>query len=388
MSQLNSLTLHTQWATRPADERYADLPSMLFDARAEFDSSRQFTIDLAKLEAVRVDVPAAGTRPGAYSFGLAPLQTTSGVYVPADPALLTHWSFGQLAARISAPASYLRTLSPALAAGCINEGMRQFGELEAQLYSYRGPEGGRAIIRAATSDKYSRIPDWAIIEALIPLVESGQWEIHCAYPQGDFGGELSPVAGWRSDRDMTIFLVSKDRITDPSSTEGLSRLIVIRNSEVGSASLTVSLALLRYVCGNCILHGLKVIAEIQRRHVGGDILRTWRRQIVHTADSYARHSTTAETELIARAHSKALGASTDEAIALLFDARVLAKSTINQAIDMASRTEPGNPLSVWNVAQGVTRLSQFTPYADARIDLDRAVPKILAYADRTDLPRA
>lgn len=165
-------------------------------------------------------------------------------------------------------------------------------------------------------------------------------------------------------------------------------MIVIRNSEVGSASLTVSLALLRYVCGNCILHGLKVIAEIQRRHVGGDIMRTWRRQLETTARTYAAHSTAAEVDLIARANSKALASTTDDAIALLFNARVLAKSTIADAIDLASRTETGNPLSVWNVAQGVTRLSQQTTYADARLELDRAVPKILAYADRTDLPRA
>lgn len=386
MSALHSMTLHEQWKTRAADERYETLAAMFSDARAEYDLSRQFTIDLRRLEAVAA--PALGGS----TFALAPVGAGAEA---VDPALLTHWSFGQLSARIGAPAAYLRSLSPALAAGCINEGMRQHAELEAQIYTFRRPavdaSAGadvRAVVRAATSDRYSRIPDWAILETLGPLVEGGAWAIHSAYPQGDFGGVKTPVAGWRSDRDMTVFLVSKDRIADPSSSEGLSRLIVVRNSEVGAASLTVSLALLRYVCGNCILHGLKVVAEITRRHLGGDILRTWRRQIENTADTYGRMSTSAETDLIARASSRALAASSDDAIALLFGAKVLPKSTINAAIDMASRTEPGNPLSVWNVAQGVTRLSQREAFADARLELDRAVPKILAYADRTDLPRA
>ena len=37
----------------------------------------------------------------------------------------------------------------------------------------------------------------------------------------------------------------------------------------------------------------------------------------------------------------------------------------------------GSPRSPWGMANGVTRLSQITPYADARNNLDMAAGKIL-----------
>src|SRR5439155_14156253 len=71
------------------------------------------------------------------------------------PATFTHWSFGQLSARAGAPADYLRSLPPTLAAQNLNYGLcNRPPEGNAQLLFHAD---GSLVLRAFTSDKYSRI---------------------------------------------------------------------------------------------------------------------------------------------------------------------------------------------------------------------------------------
>ncbi len=94
-----------QWSTRPADQRFASLQE-LFDqtlAYAKIAGEKLMSVAELRAEAVDGDVRIVGKR--------------------SNPAMLTHWSFGQLANKIGAPASYLRDLPATLACQNLNHGL-------------------------------------------------------------------------------------------------------------------------------------------------------------------------------------------------------------------------------------------------------------------------
>ena len=148
---------HRQWATRPADERFSSLQS-LYDATKHYaDSAKERTdvrVDTLRVENVEGDVELLGR---------------GGI-----PAKLTHWAFGQLCARIGAPASYLRELPATLAAQNLNHGLAQrvLDAKDATVNLLFHLNGGY-ILRALTSDRYERIWNHEVAERLLDLQSQG-----------------------------------------------------------------------------------------------------------------------------------------------------------------------------------------------------------------------
>ncbi len=92
-----------QWATRPDEERFTSLPAMLAAAEYSRQCSRQAVVSSRRLQAVPTDDNRGILIEGPNGHGYAP----------------THFSFGQLATLVQAPAGYLRTLPAPMAADCI-----------------------------------------------------------------------------------------------------------------------------------------------------------------------------------------------------------------------------------------------------------------------------
>ena len=72
-----------------------------------------------------------------------------------------------------------------------------------------------------------------------------------------------------------------------------------------------------------------------------------------------------------------LGTSKDEVLDLLFGKGILPRRTLGAAYDKAAEFVdvdcPGcSPNSAWGFVQGLTRLSQETAFADARVEMDTA----------------
>ena len=135
------------------------------------------------------------------------------------------WPVGRNA---DAPASYLRTLPPDLAASCINNGLAKYEGQDVQFLVER--DNGRTTMRAMTT-AYSRLWNADVVRALKPATEAG-WMIPPARPvrddprsrpatlsdivpgQDSFGlavkvGDLvAPGACFASDRDMFALLVN------------------------------------------------------------------------------------------------------------------------------------------------------------------------------------
>lgn len=91
----------SEWFSRPDDERFLSLSDLAHAVRdrAEHSRTRIVETNLIHVEANRAD-------------GERLLLFLPGAKAPVAP---THWSFGQLASQIGAPAAYLRQLPAALA---------------------------------------------------------------------------------------------------------------------------------------------------------------------------------------------------------------------------------------------------------------------------------
>ena len=91
----------SEWFSRPADERYLSLNELARTVRDRTDRSRTRVVEsaLIHVEANRAD-------PERLALVLPGSET---------PVAPTHWSFGQLASQVGAPAAYLRQLPAALA---------------------------------------------------------------------------------------------------------------------------------------------------------------------------------------------------------------------------------------------------------------------------------
>ena len=86
----------SEWFSRPADERYLSLSELARAVRDRADRSRTRVV-----ESALIHVEANRSDPERLALILPGTDT---------PIAPTHWSFGQLASLVGAPAAYLRQL--------------------------------------------------------------------------------------------------------------------------------------------------------------------------------------------------------------------------------------------------------------------------------------
>lgn len=366
-----NLIMHNQWRTRPADERFATLAGLAAELHRQNTGAAEATIPT---DALRV-IPINSGRDG--------LALTRG---NGAGAMLTHWSTQQLCTIAHAPSAYLRTLPGELAAECLNESLQaQPRDSHKLLIVPNGPDADLAqpdgrIVRAITSPGYSRIMTEKIVRKLMELQQQYPgWKAPMVYPNGDFGGEMSPCVGFAGDRDAYVCLIDDEyRIDAPGEPGGLSRGIIVVNSEVGAKRLDVILFLCEFVCGNFIIWGFKQIAQLSMRHYGDKIRREWSYGIANVFADYARSSAREEQEKINHAAAKQLGAKKEEVIDLVFSKFNVGKKNAEDAYQLAEQYGQ-NPRSSWGMVHGLTRLSQMSAYADSRVEMDQAAAKILDF---------
>ena len=92
----------SEWFSRPDDERFLSLGDLARSVRGRSDRSRTRVVETALIH-----VEANRNDPERLALMLP------GAEAPVTP---THWSFGQLASQVGAPAAYLRQLPAPLAA--------------------------------------------------------------------------------------------------------------------------------------------------------------------------------------------------------------------------------------------------------------------------------
>ena len=368
----NITTAASQYANRPADERFGTVPAFLAACNADKAASMEADRALRDLRPVVVD-------------GTVRLQGPKG-----NPAALTHWSFGQLARTVGAPAGYLRELPADLTAQCLQHGISTTPDgSDARLLVKRGTTGDLTI-RALTSTSYGRLWDADVYGMVAQQIMGNdpQWQLPPTWKQ-DASGQPLREGAYRGDRDSFLIVCNGGSIVeDPSAMQSgpgsdrggaMYRALMISNSEVGSRSLTIESVLYRYICGNHILWGATMDRRFRRRHVG-QITRQAAAEIGRFAWQFS-HASVARDEALIRGMIQHEVAQTDDAIVSQLRAWGATQEQAASALQQATQFER-NPRSYWGIANGLTRASQETPYQDDRYALDKLAGEVLARAAR------
>jgi hypothetical protein len=364
-------TLHSQWASRPDDQRFvtmADLHSFLVKVR---DNSKTAVVSTRALQVQ----PVANDPKG--------LQ----VHVNSDrlPAVLapTHWAFGQLCSLTgingtpAAPAAYLRSLHPNLAADCLNWGLQVVRDAEdVGLLAY---ENGGSMLTAATGPKYGRIWNATIAASVMHNLDLSVWGV-----PGVFGRPLDQVTKdnttlYTSDRDMFIFLCDEThRVAVPNRRDGkgteLYRGFYLRNSEHGACRLEVVTMYYDGICGNRYIWGAEEVQEFSIIHRAAAPDR-FVEECVPALQRYANAPTGGITRAIEDARKDRLGDKVQDFLAKRFGPQIGAK------IEQAHLVDEGRPIeNRWDALVGATAYARQIKYQDARTTFEAEAGKLLQAA--------
>lgn len=383
----NLYAASSQWASRPADERFWTLQDLHAACVASRDGS------------ATAQVAAKDLRLEANGPTLALIGQTG------TPAQLTHYAFGQLARSIQAPADYLRELPTNIAADAMNAGLARFAPTMSER-NVLFHKNGALTVRAIVSEVYERVWNADVCRFLLKLGEEG-WKAPAGRHPGIAGvqsriatdadilpGQINIHAGdaiapsglYASDHDMFAFLVSPDHIIEDGAGGALMRGCFFRNSEVGDGSLVVTFFRMQNVCGNHIVWGAEGVHEIRVRHVGADPMR---KALAGFEGELRRFSDSApeEERMIHSARRMVLGHTKEEVLdAIIKYARghslPIARKRVDEAYEITAKHEDwyGSPRTLWGVVAGLTHGSQSTGYADQRNDVDRAAGQLLNMA--------
>jgi hypothetical protein len=385
-----------QWSTRPADQRFWTIEDAHQFCKGYADTASENVIDFGRASLVQ------------HNGNLA-LSTGHG----SQPLTMTHWSFGQLARMAGAPAEYLRKLPAPLAAQCLESGLDNHFKGRDEFDKVGLVHGGETpVVRALTSDKYTRFWNHQVFDRLGQLQSQG-WRVPPARPSGMSdvtrvateddcldvrmaglgikpGDLIAPAGIYASDHDMFAFMVNEDvRISD-GTDGGLSRGFFISNSEVGASALKMTLFYYRHVCGNHIVWGAENVLDVNVRHIG-DVEGRFTVEVEGSVGKYLAASAKEDESRIRRAKEMILGKNATELLDGIFQLTgrkrrhglpdALNLQIVDVAIEQAEQhPEDGNPLSLWGFAQGLTRVSQSYGWADRRNAIDAAAGQLLALA--------
>lgn len=365
-----------QWASRPDDQRFTSLDDMLAHTRHQKEISRASVIPSRTLEAVPVEDDE---------------HKALAIVARGDIATPSHWSFGQLASQVGAPAGYLRSLPAPLAAANLNYGIfkRPVEDIGVMV---RGD--GALELAAVTGPRYGRIWNADVVQSLRSRFGNGI-DGDFTVP-GEFGKAVDVTKRnttlYASDRDMFVFLADeKNRIEVPGrrsmiggSTGEMSRGFFVWNSEVGSATLGIATFLFDYVCSNRIVWGAQGYEEIKIMHFASAPHR-WLEEVAPAIESYANKSTDSITKAITDARAARIEG--DKLDDFLKRQKIGSGKTLTRAqvegIKSAHMAEEDRPIeNLWDITVGMTAYAKGIKHQDERITLERAAGKIMAAASK------
>lgn len=365
----------TQWSSRPDDQRFTSLDDILAFTRAQREASRSLAVSSRRIEARPIEVEE-----GKIARGLAVMGPDGAATLP------THWAFGQLAARVSAPAGYLRQLPSDIAADAINYGLAHRGieDVGALLRMNGGPAPELA---ALTGPNYGRVWNADVVGALQAKFGdgiTGDWTV-----PGEFGQAVEVSKAnttlYASDRDMFVFLADEQhRIEVPNRRNGqpgsLARGFFVWNSEVGSTTLGLATFLFDYVCCNRMVWGAQDFQEVRVRHTVSAPDK-FLEQVQPALVAYANSKASGVQDAIMAAQAAKIG-DKDEVTEFLVKRRRFS-ATQAQAINLAHQAEEGRPIeTLWDATVGITAYAKGMKHQDARVDLERKGGEVLSLATK------
>ncbi|WP_297838445.1 DUF932 domain-containing protein [uncultured Roseibium sp.] len=363
----------SEWYSRPDDERYLSLNDLTRSVRARSERSRSRVV-----ESAAIHVEANRDNPERMVLHLP------GAEAPVAP---THWSFGQLASMVGAPAAYLRQLPPALAGinlqyGLASNRTEQIKTLET--------DNGRVDLRAVTGPDYGRIHDFELAEAVQRIAGNGtgdtrwkvpgvlDWSTGIYNPHVDVTRETTTL--YASDRDIFLFLVDDLNPIEAGKLPDGSPDIFFRgfycwNSEVGARTLGIASFYLRAVCQNRNLWGVEDFQEIAIRHSKYAASR-FAHEAAPALQNFANSSPMPFINGIKAARERIVARDDSDRASFLRN-RGFSKAESSKIIDTVLAEEGRPPESIFDFVQGITALARSKPHQDARLEMEGKAKKLL-----------
>jgi len=363
----------SEWFSRPADERYLSLSELMAAVNGRAERSRTRIVDSA---ANQVEASQDNSE-------------RLDLFLPGDvaPVRPTHWTFGQLAALVGAPAAYLRQLPAPLAGVNLQYGLTSH---RAEQVKTLETDVGRVELRAVTGPDYGRIYDHELVAAVQRIAGNGtgdtrwkvpgvlDWTTGLYNPRVDVTQDTTTL--YASDRDIFLFLVDDlnpieaGRLPD-GSPDLYFRGFYCWNSEVGAKTLGMASFYLRAVCQNRNLWGVEDFEEITIRHSK------------HAATRFAHEAAPALTRFAnsspmpfvngIRAARERIVARTDEDRQDFLRKRGFSKGETAKIIETVIAEEGRRPESIFDFVQGITAVARHKAHQDARLDLEARAKKLL-----------
>ncbi len=363
----------SEWFNRPADERYLSLSELMASVKGRAERSRTRTVESA---AVRVEA----SRDNAQRLDLV-LPGSDG---PISP---THWSFGQLAALVGAPAAYLRQLPAPLAGINLQYGLTSH---RAEQVKTLETDDGRIELRAVTGPDYGRIYDHELVAAVQRIAGNGtgdtrwkvpgvlDWSTGVYNPRVDVTQDTTTL--YASDRDVFLFLVDDLNPIEagrlPDGTPDLYfRGFYCWNSEVGAKTLGMASFYLRAVCQNRNLWGVEDFEEITIRHSKYAASR-FAHEAAPALTRFANSSPAPFINSIRQARERIVARSDEDRTDFLRK-RGFGKADTARIIETVLVEEGRKPETVFDFVQGITAVARDKTHQDARLDLEARAKKLL-----------
>ena len=366
----------SEWFSRPDDERFLSLTELHAAVQARAERATTRTVETREL---RVEA----SRDNAERLALI---------VPGrdQPVTPTHWSFGQLASLIGAPAGYLRQLPAPLAGINMQHGLLSH---RAELMKTLETEGGRIELRAVTGPDYGRIWDHELVAAVMKIAGNGNGDTRWKVPGlldwstmtynrlVDITKDTTTL--YASDRDVFLFLVDDAHPIEAGRLPNGDPDLFFRgfyawNSEVGSKTLGIASFYLRAVCMNRNIWGAEGFEEISIRHS-----KFAANRFAHeAAPALENFATSSPLPFMAgiKAARERLVARTDEDRQAFLRKRGFSKGDTDRIIATVLEEEGHPPASIFDFVQGITAVARDKPHQDTRLELEGKAAKLLTAA--------
>jgi hypothetical protein len=363
----------SEWFSRPDDERYLSLSDLagMVRARSERSKSRVVESALIHVEVARADADRLS------------------LFLPdaEAPVVPTHWSFGQLAGLVGAPAAYLRQLPAALAGLNLQYGLSSHRAEQVKTFE---TEGGRTELRAVTGPDYGRIHDFELVEAVQRIAGNGtgdtrwkipgvlDWSTGTYNPNVDITKDTTTL--YASDRDVFLFLVDDlnpieaGRLPD-GSPDLYFRGFYCWNSEVGAKTLGMASFYLRAVCQNRNLWGVEDFEEITIRHSKYAASR-FAYEAAPALLNFAESSPMPFVNSIKAARTRIVAHNDDERSTFLRK-RGFSKAETGKIIETVLAEEGRPPESIFDFVQGITAVARGKVHQDTRLEMEAKAKKLM-----------
>jgi len=353
-----------QWSTRLADERYETLSAMMKAVNSRRMKSRSENLNIGELQ--------------------LSVSENEGLVLnhKIQPSSPTHWAFGQLATSAGAPAGYLRTLEPELAARCVNASLASLPAEQAMKIMTVDAEGdGPNTLQAVTSATYGRIWDADVLGSVSRIVEQSNGKF---FNPKDWSGKPSGL--YASDHDIFAFMIDGGSMVDGGGQrDQLNRGFIVWNSEVGSRTFGLMTFLFRVCCGNHLIHDASDVTKLIVRHTSGGPAR-FDREAMPSLIEYVNASAAPLEAKIKTLKAMPLSALydngnvlNDEWMATVSKSRGFSRSELRLGIQF-SKAEEGQCVCVWDLINGLTASARSLEFMDARFDLERRAGKLMELA--------